>query len=103
MERAFVHVDYVSRCYPEHKMERELLQNTASVNDVDGVITGAVLGMNQNNVSDDKDDDNGDDDNDTSDDGQSGGGGSEGGSGESDWTVKYRGNEGIEDPLLPPV
>lgn len=103
MERAFVHVDYVSRCYPEHKMERELLQSTASVNDVDGVITSAVLGMNQNNVSDNEDDDNGDNHNHDSDDSQSDGGGSGGGSGESGWTVKYRGNEGIEDPLLPPV
>ena len=36
VERAFVHVDYVSRCYPEHKTERQLLQTQASVNDVDG-------------------------------------------------------------------
>ena len=70
---------------------------------MDGVITGAVLGMNRSNVSDDDEDGSG-----AFGSGQSGGGGGNngsGGSGDSYGTVKFLcGDEaGIEEPLLPPA
>ena len=72
---------------------------------MDGVITGAVLGMNRSNISDEDEDSSG-----TFGSGQSGGGGSGGnnggsGSGDSYGTVKFFGGDegGIEEPLLPPA
>ena len=69
-----------------------------------GQLVSLQLGMNENNVSDDDPSVRGG--------GSGGGGGGDGGegggggSGESGWgggTTKYLGDEGVEDPLLPPA
>ena len=114
VERAFVHVDYVTRRYPEHKTERELLKRSQSVNDIPiesvpdtssgGVVLDAMKA--QSNASDDNNNDGADDDDAfgsvfSQNGSGSGGGGSGGG---SDTTVRILDVEGgIEDPLLPPA
>ena len=109
VERAFVHVDYVARRYPEHKTERQLLRKSRSFNDMEeedviqrmrrrrrrknNVLNGQK--KTQSNASNDED----------KDDGAFGSAflqiGS--GSGGSDNTAsRFLGDEGgIEDPLLP--
>jgi len=91
VERAFVHVDYLSRCYPEHKVERELLQHdVVSATDADGAITAALHTTNDGNRSDDDARGGGND-------------GGSGGAGSGSVTGRHLGGEGVEEPLLPPV
>lgn len=78
VERAFVHVDYVRRSYPEHKTDRRALSR---VREGGGASANDAVNDRHHHLGDDG----------------SGRGESSGSSG----TVKYHSEEDVEDPLLP--
>lgn len=87
VERAFVHVDYASRHYPEHKTERQLMQSSDGIS---GATTMAIpVARAPSMIGDDASSEN---------DGSGGSGGSRGMT--KDENLR---DAGMDDPLLLPV